>query len=190
MSACDLFRPLLVGEKAGDLTPRQQEELRGHLGGCRSCSDESRQMGAILDALRETYHEKHHLDPSVRLRVAADAARQAGSSPWFLPYPLQQLAQPRYVLAMAAAVAFVAGLSLYSNLGNRTVAAGEVAQVDVVADHGVVRLAWTDGRKESYTVRKSHDPRGRASDKEYVVRGNVWTDIEPDSSPVVFYRIN
>jgi len=65
----------------------------------------------------------------------------------------------------------------------------EVSQVVVVADHGVVRLAWSDGRKESYTVYKSQDPRQAGTRRAYVVRGNAWTDRDPDTSPVVFYRI-
>jgi len=61
--------------------------------------------------------------------------------------------------------------------------------VVVVADHGVVRLAWSDGRKESYTVYKSQDPRSFARGEAHRVQGNVWTDPDPASSQVIFYRI-
>jgi hypothetical protein len=62
-------------------------------------------------------------------------------------------------------------------------------RIDVQAEDGGVRLAWSDGRGKPYRVYKSTDPRllGRGPARE--VRGNQWVDSESDSAPVVFYRV-
>lgn len=59
----------------------------------------------------------------------------------------------------------------------------------MVSEGGAVRLAWANGEKEFYTVYKSTDPREFARGEAHVVQGNVWTDKEADSSPVVFYKV-
>jgi hypothetical protein len=65
----------------------------------------------------------------------------------------------------------------------------EVTTIQVVAEDGQVRLAWSDGVKDSYTVYKSADPRDLTSGEVHFIRGNIWTDRNPGTSPVVFYRI-
>jgi len=63
-------------------------------------------------------------------------------------------------------------------------------KIQVVVKDGAVRLAWSDGKRDSYTVYKSSDPRSFSRGEARVVRSNVWTDTHPASSPIVFYRID
>jgi hypothetical protein len=65
----------------------------------------------------------------------------------------------------------------------------EISAIQITTDGGVVRLAWSDGSRDSYTVYKSSDPRALGQAEAHVVRGNVWTDSRPQSSQIVFYRI-
>ncbi len=90
--------------------------------------------------------------------------------------------------AAAAALVALLALPLYvSRVRGRDAGPEEIARISVVAAPGVVRLAWSDGVKPVYTVSKSSDP--RTLGRSYQVRGNVWVDSDPDSSQVVFYRI-
>ena len=54
---------------------------------------------------------------------------------------------------------------------------------------GVVKLAWSDGTRGAYRVYKSTDPRDLDRAEVHVVKGNVWTDSEAGTGPIVFYRI-
>jgi anti-sigma factor RsiW len=191
MTPCGSFRRLLPGYEAGDLTPREHEFVEEHLDACFPCAEEHRKFQMVIISVRRTYDEEYQLSPEVRNRIAVQAAEKVGSAPWFFPIGLlYPVTRPRFVLAIAAALAVVLSLPVVTRLASRPKPGEEVARVEVSADHGVVRLAWANGRRESYTVYKSHDPQGQSSRKAYVVRGNVWTDTEPDSSPVVFYRID
>jgi hypothetical protein len=90
--------------------------------------------------------------------------------------------------AAAAVLVAILALPLYvARTGDRDAGRQEIARISVVAAPGVVRLAWSDGVKPVYTVSKSSDP--RTPGQSYQVRGNVWIDSDPDSSQVVFYRI-
>ncbi len=64
-----------------------------------------------------------------------------------------------------------------------------VSTIDITADDGVVRLAWSDGTRDAYRVYKSTDPQDLEGAEVHVVKGNVWTDSEAGSSPIVYYRI-
>jgi hypothetical protein len=61
--------------------------------------------------------------------------------------------------------------------------------IDMQVEGGGVRLAWSDGRGRPYRVYKSTDPRLLGRGPAHEVRGNQWVDSEPDSAPVVFYRV-
>ena len=65
----------------------------------------------------------------------------------------------------------------------------EITTIHLTTDGGVVRLAWSDGSRDTYTIYKSSDPRALGQAEAYVVKGNVWTDSRPESAPIVFYRI-
>ena len=98
---------------------------------------------------------------------------------------------PRPALALAAAgLVAVLSLPFVGRDARRPVALAEDSpRIQVMAKDGVVRLAWTDGQKASYTVLKSSNPRDFSRGEAHVVRGNVWTDTHPSTSPVVFYSI-
>ncbi len=67
---------------------------------------------------------------------------------------------------------------------------GEVRAIRVVAEGGVVKLAWSDGEKASYTVYKATDPHPFAQAEIHTVNGRTtWTDKDPSSAAIVFYRI-
>jgi hypothetical protein len=55
---------------------------------------------------------------------------------------------------------------------------------------GAVHLAWSNGRKDSYTVTKSSDPRGLEGAERHVVTGHDWIDAEAGQERIVFYRID
>lgn len=128
-------------------------------------------------------------------RIATDAAARATRRTW--SWPLLALV-PRQIPAMATAIAaflvVAAGLPIVMREG-RSGASGGVAdrgeemRIEVVADGDAVKLAWTDGNHQSYTVYKTSDPRTVARQEAHLVRGNVWVDNNSQSSPVIFYRI-
>jgi hypothetical protein len=57
------------------------------------------------------------------------------------------------------------------------------------ARNGSVSLAWSDGNGKSYKVYKASDPRRLGQGSAEVVRGNQWVDRDPESSQIVFYRV-
>jgi hypothetical protein len=92
------------------------------------------------------------------------------------------------VPAMVALLALGIGLAVRSG---RTADSGPQtpARLDMQVEAKGVRLAWTDGRGRAYKVYKTSDPRLLGRGKGTVVQGNQWLDQEPDSSPIVFYRV-
>ena len=190
MNACGPFKHLLSGYAAGDLTARQASRVEAHLSVCQACSLEIDKFAQIAEVVRRQYGGRYALAGVARRRVLAEAANRPGRFSWLFPATFSVQAWSRLALASAAAAVLALSVPLYHHSGTAPEPRSEeVAQVQVVADHGVVHLAWTDGRKESYTIYKSQDPRGHARTRAFVVRGNAWTDNDPDTSPVVFYRV-
>jgi len=62
-------------------------------------------------------------------------------------------------------------------------------RIDMQAEGGTVRLAWSDGRGKPYRVYKSTDARQLGRGPAQEVRGNQWVDSQPDTALVVFYRV-
>ncbi len=58
-----------------------------------------------------------------------------------------------------------------------------------IVEPGVVRLAWSNGARDGYTVYKSHDPRRLSHAEAHQVDGTIWTDTDSESAPIVYYRI-
>jgi hypothetical protein len=136
--------------------------------------------------------EEYQLPDSVRARVAHEAAEKTlqGRNSWLLPMPF---ATARMALVGAAAALCVALLTSPLMQRNEPPVAthDEVRSIRVVAEGGVVRLAWSDGVKASYTVHKTTDLRHPGQGEVHVVRGKTtWTDTDPGPSPIVFYRID
>ncbi len=126
---------------------------------------------------------------SVRRRIAGEAADRAARRSW--GFPIFAFSARTAWMASAAAVVALAALAagFWMKPGPTPNRQDEISKLEVVADRGVVRLAWSDGVKASYTVYKAVDPRLARRGEAHVVRGNVWVDTHPESSPVVFYRI-
>ena len=129
---------------------------------------------------------------AVRTKIASEAADRVlhGSSSWFQPLPVADYWVRPALLAGAAAVV-VALLAIPLLLRSRQESSPQerVRAIQVVAQDGVVRLAWSDGDKDFYTVYKGTSPRAFSRKEAHVVKGTVWTDSEPSSSPVVFYQV-
>jgi anti-sigma factor RsiW len=192
MRDCQALRDLLPSSVTGDLTGEEMGRLQAHLNLCEGCRQERARYSAMVGVARDSYEAEYRLPDSVRARIARGAAERVARRPWSLPaFGLGSLSLPSrpglLATLTAAAIALVV-LPLALRIGSKP--AHETAvQIQVVNEGGAVRLAWSDGTKSSYTVYKTSDPRGVARAEVHRVKGNVWTDEDPGSSPIVFYRI-
>jgi len=129
------------------------------------------------------------LAPATRERIIAQAAARAGGPAWRLHLPVLALIERPGLVAAAAVLVVLAVLPAAFRMDLVRERHAEVTSMEVVAEGGMVRIAWRDGSRDSYTVYKSDDPRSFSKGEAHVVRGNVWTDPNPDSSRVIFYQI-
>ncbi len=192
MSDCQEIRPLLSAGVGGDLDAGDAGRMASHLSGCRVCKEEAGALAALVSQARVLLRSEDRMPPAVLDRIALEAAGRARRRSWDLTlFPTGAWSRRTGLLASAAAVLVALVAMPVALRPGRGPASGrsEVSTIEVVADGGSVRLAWSDGNKASYTVYKSDDPRGLARAEVHVVRGNFWVDPDPDSSPVVFYRI-
>jgi hypothetical protein len=202
MSDCAKYRHLLPhsdregGDRALTLA------LRDHLAACRRCRVENGEMKEVISLGRSLFRAEEQLPAGVRHRIARAAAeRSAPGGGWagLLARPLLWTRRPGFATALAAAllVAVIAvplalrdgegrqgDLSTPTGLNNPT-----RIEMTTLAD-GAVHLAWSNGRRGSYTVTKSSDPRGVEGAERHLVRGNDWIDDDPGPSRIVFYRID
>lgn len=190
MNVCDDVRRLLPLSAGGDLSADEALVVSLHLANCEYCGIEDEKYRSVVSMARSSYLEEHRVPSAIRLRIASEAAVRASRKTW--SWPLLALV-PRQVPALATAIAALlvvaAGLPIALRKGSDGASGDEVMRIEVVADGDAVKLAWTDGNHQSYTVYKTSDPRARARQEAHLVRGNVWVDNDPQSSPVVFYRI-
>jgi len=133
----------------------------------------------------------HSLPDSFRSRIALEAAERVSRGSWIDRF-LGSLPAQRTVLAGALAAALVAVVAAPlawrgGHLPRHE--QQEITTIEVVESDGAVTLAWSDGSRASYTVYKSSDPRQFSSRQAHVVKGNVWSDDDPGSSPIVYYRV-
>jgi anti-sigma factor RsiW len=88
--ACEKYRVLLHGHLDGELTPEEEEELRGHLTSCGKCAgaaDELRNMMRDLNEMSLRFAEPHVWD-EVRSRVLPSGKKQRGA----LAFPVMLVA--------------------------------------------------------------------------------------------------
>jgi hypothetical protein len=166
--------------------------VEGHVSLCPACRAEAEAFRWIATVRNRSRATPHELPAHVRSRIAAEAVVSLkGRGRWTpLPLSLDWLAARPGMLAAAAAMALaVLALPVVMHRGAGPSRQADVTRIYVQAESGTVRLAWSDGRREQYTVFKSSDPRTFSQREAHVVRGNVWTDSHPESSPIVFYRI-
>jgi hypothetical protein len=120
-------------------------------------------------------------------RIAHRAADEALVAPWWRrPVFIRPQAGLAAGLSMAA-LCLVLALPMMRNQAPKS-AAGPV-RLDMHVEDGVVRVAWSDGKGRPYKVYKATDPRLLGQGKAALVTGSQWVDQHPDSSQVVFYRV-
>ena len=189
MNTCAVIRPLLPLSEGGEVTPEQSRLIEEHLSHCSSCQSEHDQFLGLISCVRGIRQGEYRLADSVRRRIALEAAERAARGPW--GFPIFTFPYRTAWMASAAALVVLAALTAGFWMKSRATPArqDEISKLEVVAERGVVRLAWSDGMKASYTVYKTVDPRLAGRGEVHVVKGNVWVDAHPESSPVVFYRI-
>jgi anti-sigma factor RsiW len=192
MIECATTRPLLALSAGGDLDASDAASVEAHVDCCPSCRLELSRFSGLIAQARIALPAGLALPDGVRKRIALEAAAQAGRRPWPFALPLLTLPVGRSGLLAAAAAVLVALVAVPLALRNRPIATAgnEVTNIQVVATGGEVRLAWSDGIKPQYTVLKTTDPRDHSRGEVHVVRGNVWTDTDPESARIVFYKID
>jgi anti-sigma factor RsiW len=185
-----MMLPLYAG---GDVAEREACVVEEHLQDCPSCRKELETFKAVISAGRRKYDNTHQLEGVVRSRIAFHAASDVKAARHPFRAPLFALAsRPAGLLAPAAAAMVIALIALPIALRERIAtqeSAEQVMKIEVVAEPGAVKLAWSDGPRSSYTVYKSDNPRIFGSHDAHVVKGNVWVDQAPETSPIVFYKI-
>ena len=191
MSDCDSIRPMLPLSAGGDLNPTVSRRVKAHVSICAACGREEAQYSMVIATGRATCPGGHSLPDSLRSRIALEAAVRVSRASWIARL-LSIVPVQRPVLAGALAAALVAIVAAPLAWRGGHVLRHEhqdITTIEVVQSDGVVTLAWSDGSKASYTVYKSSDPRQFSSRQAHVVKGNIWRDDDPGSSPVVYYRV-
>jgi hypothetical protein len=174
------------GESSGEANRLVTE----HLVRCPVCRSEIAEYKELLSLSRATLVAERTLSPAVVARISRQAAETAARPAfWQRLIPMQ----PIPVLA-AAAPAMVALLVLGIGWAVRDGRPAEPnpavpVRLEMQVEAKGVSLAWADGRGRAYKVYKTSDPRLLGRGQGTVVQGNHWVDQEPDSSPVVFYRV-
>lgn len=191
MMTCERARNLLALHAGGDLNANNASRVEAHLGSCATCHLELSELSSLIRAAASlpTFEA---LPAAARARIAHASASRAVRSPWQTLTGLIRAVPPiRLVGAMVvAAILAVVALPVAFMDSVQHQQEHQVTSIDVVQNGGVVRLAWSNGQKESYTVYKSNDPQRFSSAEAHVVQGNVWTDETKDLAAIVFYRID
>ncbi|HXI20524.1 MAG TPA: zf-HC2 domain-containing protein [Gemmatimonadales bacterium] len=190
MRRCESIRTLLPLHAGGDLGRDAAGEVDRHLRDCASCSSELETFKSVISEAQRAFPSSHEQAESVRRRIALEAAAGVrGTSFRWLPLFMPAARPAGLVAAAAVVIALVAiPLALRERVAGPETSE-QAMKIEVVAEPGAVKLAWSDGPRASYTVYKSDNPRDFGRKDAHVVRGNSWVDRAPDSSPVVFYKI-
>ncbi|MFQ5877150.1 MAG: zf-HC2 domain-containing protein [Acidobacteriota bacterium] len=195
MSDCARFRPLLPLDAGGELDRREGAAVRAHLDACPGCRAEASDFSRLVALSRGLGSPGGTLPEPVRAGIAREAARRASREPVWRAWAAALPSAPALLRPLPVAVAGALLLALAAlPVAFRSGAPGggraeRPLTIETAIEGGRVTLAWSDGQKESYTVYKSADPRGFPPREAHVVRGNVWTDPDAGSSPIVYYRI-
>lgn len=190
MSTCSQVRTHLAefvfGESIGEAT----RLVTDHLAGCSACRSEVAEFKELMSVTRETLVADGALSPAAVARISRQAAEAASRPTWWRRLVPMQVT-PVMAAVVPAMVALLAlGIGLAVRSGRMIESASQIpARLDMQVEAKGVRLAWTDGRGRAYKVYKTSDPRLLGRGKGTVVQGNQWIDQEPDSSPIVFYRV-
>jgi anti-sigma factor RsiW len=190
MNRCDRVRDLLPLSAGGDLDPSRAAPVRAHLSECAACRSLEAEYLALIQNARNTLSTEHHLPEAAVRRIAAAAAEGVAARRWAgLPAFALLARQPALLGSVAALVVALAVLPLALRPAAPGAGGGEAIKIRVESQDGAVRLAWTDGNRVTYTVRKATNPRDLAGGAAYRVRGHEWVDRDPGSAPIVYYAI-
>lgn len=173
----------------GDLDPRTRGEVCRHLETCASCLQEVADYKSVTVLARDAFDHEIELPLAARSAVVRGASERAARHPWWgrlLPLP----GHPALAAMVPAALVLLAVTVPFAVRGHQVEKAyGSPVRIDMMAEGGTVRLAWTDGRAKPYRVYKSTNPRQLGRGPAQEVKGSQWVDSEPDSAHVVFYRV-
>jgi anti-sigma factor RsiW len=190
MKSCDTIRDLLPLFSGGELDASEVSQVELHLAHCDGCRGEEETFSLVIASARWAGPMEHRIPSAIRSRIISQAVEGVSRRPWWLPLPGFSLAAHPGLLAGAAAVLLaLVALPVAMRYGSGPAHRAEVSSIEIRADGGMVRLAWSDGSRDAYKVYKSNDPRNFGHGEVHVVRGNVWTDRQPGSGPIVYYRI-
>ena len=190
MNGCRAFKPLLPLFSGGELGEAEHRRVEAHLVRCSDCHQEEATFSQVIGIARRVTATEHRIPKVAANRIVLDAVGRASRRPWGFPVPVFSFsAHPGLLAGAAAVVLALVALPVAMRHGTGPVRQTEVSTLNITTDGEVVRLAWSDGSRDSYRVYKSSDPRALGQSEVHVVRGNVWTDSRPGSSPIVFYRI-
>lgn len=166
------------------------EAARQHLAGCEACRRAVADYQFVIRQARAAFPVTEALPDLVRIRVARNAAAEAQRAPWWSRLVPAGHTPVWAAVAPALLVAVIVALPLAIRHQQEPAASSEVpVRIDMRAQDGAVSLAWTDGNGKAYKVYKSSDPRRLGQGRAEVVTGNQWVDRDPDSSQIVFYRV-
>jgi len=191
MDRCAKHRLYLAAEAGGEIDTARTERLRAHLVSCPACVQELADYKHVIQIARTSFSGEFELPGYVRARIAARASETVLERPFWRGWLASPLRPALAGLTAAAALLLVGLLAGRPGKSPTADSTREPVRLEMqVEEGGKVRLAWQDGRREVYTVRKSADPKGLANAETHIVRGNTWVDDDPTSSPVVFYQVN
>lgn len=176
MQSCVDFEGALY---EGQITP----EVSEHLAGCESC--------------RNLAHRLTRFDQAARFDVDVDPAYIAFRKRLILQKLSTVEPESRYAgVLRLARVAIVAAFALalflpHHSAQKQTTTAQASAQAvidfELVKNGNIVELRWKGDPRQEYRVYKGPTP-SRLT-KVQQVKGVAWTDNKPDSSPILFYKI-
>jgi len=191
MTECRETRRVLDLHAAGAAHFEGRPALSDHLTGCGECRRAVADYAFVVRQARAAFPANVGLNEFVRARVARNAAAEALRAPWWSRLLPAAGRTPAWAaIAPALLVALVVALPLAIRHQPAPTASGEVpVRLDMQAQGGAVSLAWSDGNGKAYKVYKSSDPRRLGQGRAEIVRGNQWTDQDPESSQIVFYRV-
>lgn len=176
MQSCARFEGALY---EGQITP----EVSEHLAQCGSC----RELAGRLDQLDQTARFDVTIDPRFaefrRNLILQRLATLQVDPPhaWALK-----------LLRMALVAAIALALFLPHNSAQKQTkparnAAEAAIDFELVKDGDIVQLRWKGDPHREYCVFKGPNPGQLAPVQQ--VRGVAWVDDKPDSSPILFYKI-
>jgi len=188
MTCCEAGNHLAL-YAGGDLEQQIRGEVRRHLDDCASCLQEVTDYKSVVILARSAFAHATELPLATRSAIVRGASARAERHPWWgrllpLPgHPALGAVVPAVLVLLAVTVPF----ALRSH--REETAATSPVRIDMQAEGGTVRLAWSDGRGKPYRVYKSTDPRQLGRGLAQEVKGNQWVDSDLDSAPIVFYRV-